>query len=87
MSFEEVELKRDDALLRISLLEMDNAVVAFFYEGKISLGTLAVALQRLGELELKPHLFSWEVVSYSLVDRWQKSLGDLWKNESSLSAH
>jgi len=51
LSFEEAELKREGLLLKVSLLEMDNAVVAFFYEGKISLGTLAFALPGSREIE------------------------------------
>jgi len=51
LSFEEAVLKREGLLLKISLLEMDNAVVAFFYEGKITLGTLAFALPGYGEIK------------------------------------
>lgn len=51
MSFEEAELKRDGLLLKISFLEMENAALVFFYEGRIALGTLAVALPGSSEVK------------------------------------
>jgi hypothetical protein len=81
LSFEEVELKRDDALLRISLPEMDNAVVAFFYEGKIDLGTLAVALPGLGELRAQTSSVllggRFLLVSRSLAERVSAAFGKM----------
>jgi len=51
LSFQEADLKRDGLLLKISLLEMENAVLAFFYEGTIALGTVAFAVPRSGEVK------------------------------------
>ena len=49
MSFEEAELKRDETILKVSLLEMENAALAFFYENTINLGTVAFALPGTAE--------------------------------------
>ncbi len=51
LSFEEAELKRDELLLKISLLEMENAALVFFYEENIELGTVAFALPGSGEVK------------------------------------
>jgi hypothetical protein len=51
LSFEEAELKLDGLVLKISLLEMENATLAFFYEGRIAMGTLAVALPGSSEVK------------------------------------
>jgi hypothetical protein len=48
LSFKEAELKRDGILLKVSLLEMNNATVAFFFENEMTLGTVAFALPRSG---------------------------------------
>ena len=81
MSFEEAELERGGLLLRISLLEMDNAVVAFFYEGRITLGTLAFALP--GSREIKAQTSSillggrYLLASRALAERVTAALGKM----------
>ena len=49
MAFQETQLERDGIVFRLRLLDLENAVVAFFYEGPMRLGTLAFALPRLME--------------------------------------
>lgn len=44
MDFQETQLERDGIVFRLRLLDLENAVVAFFYEGPMRLGTLAFAL-------------------------------------------
>jgi hypothetical protein len=81
LSFEEAELKRDGLLLKISLLEMENAALAFFYEGRITLGTLAVALP--GSRETKVGTSSvllggrCLLVSRALAERISATLGKM----------
>lgn len=49
MSLREVSKEVGGRVFRLSLLELGNAVLTFFYEGNMKLGTLAVALPGLGE--------------------------------------
>ena len=49
MAFQETQLERDGNVFRLKLLDLENAVVAFFYEGPMRLGTLAFALPGLME--------------------------------------
>jgi len=49
LAFQETQLERDGIVFRLKLLDLENAVVAFFYEGPMRLGTLAFALPRLTE--------------------------------------
>lgn len=49
MSLKEASREEGGRIFRLSLLELSNAVLAFFYEGSMKLGTLAVALPGLGE--------------------------------------
>lgn len=44
MAFQETRLERDGIVFHLKLLDLENAVVAFFYEGPMRLGTLAFAL-------------------------------------------
>jgi hypothetical protein len=81
LSFEEAELKRDGLLLKISFLEMENAALAFFYEGRIALGTLAVALP--GSSEVKAGTSSillggrYLLASRALAERVTATLGKM----------
>ncbi len=45
----EASFERDGTIHKASLLQMDNAVFAFFYEGQMKMGTLAVSTPRLRE--------------------------------------
>ena len=45
----EASLERDGAIHKVSLLPIENAVLAFFYEDKIKIGTLAVSTPGLPE--------------------------------------
>jgi len=49
MSFKEASMEKNGKIFRLSILELSNAVLAFFYEGSMKLGTLAVALPGPGE--------------------------------------
>ncbi len=49
MAFQETKLERDGIVFHLKLLDLENAVVAFFYEGPMRLGTLAFALPGLIE--------------------------------------
>lgn len=49
MSLREVSREEGGRVFRLSLLELSNAILAFFYEGNMKLGTLAIALPGLGE--------------------------------------
>lgn len=49
LAFQETQLERDGVAFHLKLLDLENAVVAFFYEGSMRLGTLAFALPRLME--------------------------------------
>ena len=44
MAFQETKLERNGVVFHLKLLDLENAVVAFFYEGPMRLGTLAFAL-------------------------------------------
>ncbi|MEM2897482.1 MAG: hypothetical protein QXG01_07960 [Candidatus Bathyarchaeia archaeon] len=52
MEFEEKEFVKDGTTYRLSLLRLENAVIAFFYENNIKLGTLALALPKVGEVSV-----------------------------------
>ena len=45
----EASLERNGSVHKVSLLPMENAVLAFFYEGSIKIGTLAVSTPGLRE--------------------------------------
>lgn len=51
MSLKEAEIKKEDVSYKLSILDLENAVVAFFYEGKIKMGTLALAIPHRAEGE------------------------------------
>jgi len=44
MSFKNASTKKDGRVFFLSLLDLSNAILAFFYEGSMKLGTLAIAL-------------------------------------------
>jgi len=58
MSFKTASLERDGKTFKLSILELGNSVLAFFYETDMKLGTLAVAL---------PALDSSQVITSSLL--------------------
>lgn len=45
----EASVERNSVTHKVSLLQMENAVVAFFYEGPMRIGTLAVSTPGLRE--------------------------------------
>lgn len=45
----EASLERDSVVHRVNLLQMENAVMAFFYEGPMRIGTLAISTPGLRE--------------------------------------
>lgn len=49
MSFKESHIEREGVNLRLSLLEVENAVLAMFYTGGLRIGTLACAMPTFGE--------------------------------------
>jgi hypothetical protein len=52
LELEEKELMKNGVAYRLSLLKLENAMIAFFYENSIKLGTLAVALPRMDEVSI-----------------------------------
>jgi len=44
MSFKEKSIEKNGKVFHLKILELGNAILAFFYEGSMKLGTLAVAL-------------------------------------------
>jgi hypothetical protein len=44
MSFKNASMEKNGRVFLLSLLELSNAVLAFFYERNMKLGTLAIAL-------------------------------------------
>lgn len=52
MNFEEKELRKNGVSYRLSLLKLENAIIAFFYENNIKLGTLAIALPKMNEASI-----------------------------------
>ena len=49
MSFKEKSVERNGKVFHLRILELSNAILAFFYEGNMKLGTLAVALPGPGD--------------------------------------
>jgi len=49
MSFKERSIEKDGQVFHLRILELSNAVLAFFYEGSMKLGTLAIALPGHGD--------------------------------------
>ena len=49
MSFLEGSREHNGVTFNIKLLPLDNAVIAFFYEGEMKLGTLAFSMPFTGE--------------------------------------
>jgi len=49
MSFKEASMEREGKIFRLSILELSNALLAFFYEDNMKLGTLAIALPGPGD--------------------------------------
>ncbi|MEM3506053.1 MAG: hypothetical protein QW589_05070 [Candidatus Bathyarchaeia archaeon] len=47
MEFKEKELIKNGVAYRLSFLKLENAIIAFFYENSIRLGTLAIALPKI----------------------------------------
>jgi len=52
MSFKEASIEKNGKVFRLSILELSNAFLAFFYEGSLKLGTLAIALPGPGEIQV-----------------------------------
>jgi|YelNatPaOPRAMG01_1025707.scaffolds.fasta_scaffold12540_3 hypothetical protein len=46
MSIKEVFIKKFDKTIYLTLFEVENAVFAFFHDGKVKLGTLALSLPK-----------------------------------------
>ncbi|MBS7655517.1 hypothetical protein KEJ50_03345 [Candidatus Bathyarchaeota archaeon] len=46
MSLKEAFIKRGDKTFYLTLLEVENAVFGFFHDGKVKVGTLALALPK-----------------------------------------
>lgn len=46
---QEASIERDSVVHKVSLLQMDNAVLALFYEGTMRIGTLAISTPGLRE--------------------------------------
>lgn len=51
MSFKEATFERDGRILHANLLRLENAILVFFYEGEMKMGTLAFALPGVGEMK------------------------------------
>src|SRR6266581_1692551 len=49
MALQEASIEREGRVHKVSLLQMDNAVLAFCYDGTMKLGTLAVSTPGLTE--------------------------------------
>ncbi len=49
MALQEASLEREGRVHKVNLLHMDNAVLAFCYEGSMKFGTLAVSTPGLTE--------------------------------------
>ena len=49
MSFLERSREHNGVTFHVKLLPLDNAVMAFFYEGEMKLGTLAFSMPFIGE--------------------------------------
>ncbi len=47
MSVRDIFIKKDDKTFYLTLFEVENAVFAFFHEGKIKVGTLALSLPKI----------------------------------------
>ncbi len=50
MKFEETALQVNSRTFRLNLGELENAIVAFFFEDRMRLGTLAIAMPGSGEV-------------------------------------
>jgi len=50
MDMNEVTLKLNSRVFRLNYALLENAIVAFFYEEKFRLGTLAIAMPGAGEI-------------------------------------
>lgn len=50
MSMEEVTLTLERRVYRLNYVILENAVMAFFFEDKLRLGTLAIAMPGTGEI-------------------------------------
>ncbi|SRR2546428_3914263 len=49
MSLHEASVEREGRVHKVNLLQMDNAILAFCYEGQMKIGTLAVSTPGLTE--------------------------------------
>jgi len=49
MSFKEKSIEKNGRVFHLRILELSNSILAFFYEGDMKLGTLAVALPGPGD--------------------------------------
>ena len=47
---QETKLELDSRVFRVNYLELENAVVAFFFEDRKRLGTVAIAMPGIGEV-------------------------------------
>jgi hypothetical protein len=50
LNFEETTLQVNSRIFRLNFGELENAVVAFFFEDRMRLGTLAIAMPGNGEV-------------------------------------
>ena len=50
MEMQETKLELDSRVFRVNYLELENAVVAFFFEDRKRLGTVAIAMPGTGEV-------------------------------------
>ncbi len=49
MEMSEAKLEMDSKTYRVNYLELENAVVAFFFENRVRLGTVAIAMPGIAE--------------------------------------
>jgi len=50
MEFKEVTMEMNHRVFRINFAQLENAVIAFLFEDKMRLGTLAIAMHGSGEV-------------------------------------
>jgi hypothetical protein len=50
MEFNEVTMEVNHRVFRINFAQLENAVIAFFFEDRVRLGTLAIAMHGTGEV-------------------------------------
>ena len=50
MNFEETTMKVNSRIFRLNFAELENAILAFFFEDRMRLGTVAIAMPGSGEV-------------------------------------